>query len=139
MPQGLCFCEAMSACDNSYVKRLYTGVETPVISGNVTPPVASGSVSTVRFTELYTYIARSDLRLVFRHLRNGVPTGFNATSDRFAISAGRLHSIEVATDPSKVCLSLFTCGDVCLFTRLMSGREFPAKCCMSKHHPACVF
>ena len=69
-PEGLCSCEAsletFENCSSiSHVKTLYNGVPTAVLSGNITPPVETANdVSFVRFTELYTYVGRSDLRLL---------------------------------------------------------------------------
>ena len=62
--------------------------------------MTAGDASFVLFTELYTRVARSDLRIFF----NLLP--FSFSSDQFKISAGRLNSLEVLPDPSAVCLHI---------------------------------
>jgi len=62
--------------------------------------MTAGDASFVLFTELYTRVARSDLRIFFSLL----PLSFS--SDQFKISAGRLNSLEVLPDPSAVCLHI---------------------------------
>ena len=108
-PPGLCACHELSKCyptaDTPQPSRLlYNGVDTPFVTGNVTPPVVRNAdqLSTVVFTELYTFVARSDLRLHFRHLQMGAFTGMDATSNVFKISAGRLQRLSVVRDPSTV-------------------------------------
>jgi len=62
--------------------------------------MTAGDASFVLFTELYTRVARSDLRIFF----NLLP--FSFSSDQFKISAGRLNSLEVLPDPSAVSLRI---------------------------------
>ena len=82
-PRGLCRCDALPSC-----AMLYVDAVMPVLSGNVTPPVDSSEQSGVVFTELYTYVARSDLRIYFQHVQQGRLAALNATSQRFSVSAG---------------------------------------------------
>lgn len=98
-PRGLCRCDAVLSCAMLNAVALM-----PVLSGNVTPPVDSNQQSGVVFTELYTYVARSDLRIYFQHVQQGQFAAFNVTSQRFSISAGILQSIAVSadSDPSSV-------------------------------------
>ena len=114
-PGNLCACDELRACFPTAdtprpLTMLYSGVETPVLSGNTTPGVARNAqqLSTVLFTELYTYIGRSDLRLHFRHLQFGAFAVMNTTSNAFKISAGRLQELRVVQSPSMV--SPCTCG-----------------------------
>ena len=110
VPAGLCLCDKIADCfsrsdANQFSLRTFIidGVETTtsLISGNVTPPVVTiNELSVVRFTELYTYVARSDLRLFFIHVQFGAFTNINVTSDRFAISSGRLKTIRIINDLS---------------------------------------
>jgi hypothetical protein len=100
-PRGLCRCGALPSC-----AMLYADALMPVLSGNVTPPVENSDQSGVVFTELYTYVARSDLRIYFQHMQQGQLMALNVTSQRFSISAGVLQSIAVSpdSDPSSVCM-----------------------------------
>ena len=93
------------SCDNIDPCRGNIGVSTPAISGGVKLLVnMSGSVTsvqTVRFTQLYTAVARSNLRLSFWYEQFGsIIQNFTVLSDLFSISPGRLKTLEVVSDPS---------------------------------------
>ena len=101
-PRGLCRCDALPSC-----ATLLVNAPVPVLSGKITPPVENNnSESRVVFTELYTSVARSDLRLYFQHMKWGQFSTYNVTSQRFRISAGALQSIVLpsGSDLSLVCL-----------------------------------
>jgi hypothetical protein len=79
----------------------------PVLSGKTKSPVENNnSESGVVFTELYTYVARSDLRLYFQHVKRGQLSSLNVTSQSFRISAGALQSIALPSDSDRslVCV-----------------------------------
>ena len=101
-PQGLCHCRNVTSClcnDKGVCSKGNTSFQS--LNGTVAEPVmTAGDASFVLFTELYTRVARSDLRIFF----NLVP--FSFSSDQFKISAGRLNSLEVLPDPSAVCLHI---------------------------------
>jgi hypothetical protein len=127
-PDSLCACDELSACFPTAdtprpLTMLYSGVETPVLSGNTTPGVARNvdQLSTVLFTELYTYIGRSDLRLHFRHLQLGAFTVINVTSNAFKISAGRLQELRVIQSPNMVSSCTWSYNDGFQKTTVMSN------------------
>ena len=101
-PRGLCRCDALPSC-----ATLQANAPMPVLYGKITPPVVNNnSESGVVFTELYTSVARSDLRLYFQHVKRGQFSTFSVTSQSFRISAGALQSIVVSSgsDLSLVCV-----------------------------------
>lgn len=94
-PPGLCHCQDSRCLTGSY-NDSFTRSQTS-LSGNITQPFVGGVAS---FGDLFTQVARLDLRAIVKQHFDGVLSNLNATSGVFTVSSGRLDSLALSHSPS---------------------------------------
>ena len=94
-PPGLCHCQDSRCLTGSY-NDSFTRSQT-LLSGNITQPFVGGVAS---FGDLFTQVARLDLRAIVKQHFDGVLSNLNATSGVFTVSSGRLDSLALSHSPS---------------------------------------